>query len=145
MTIIFPRPDPWYVLTDYSMRAFVLGMLALGNPVETLLVGAFYKEGRSAQRDMPLVMHQDGVRNEQLERDQGVPYVENPDVDFVGMYCLRGKPETVTYLRVLGEIQMHEIVLETGQGLVWDNRRVEHGRSGPVGNRVIQRMWIKKR
>ena len=77
------RPDPYYILTDATLEQFILGMLKLGTPVETLLVGAFNTEGRAAQRDMDLVLHRDGEYNEQLAKDQGDMYVTHPGgVDF---------------------------------------------------------------
>ena len=137
---------PWYVARDLSLSEFVLATIdSFGAPVETLLVGAFRDEGRGAQRDMELDMHQDGVRSSDLARRQGGTYVENPDVDVVGMYCVRGNPECVTLVEEIDSGVVHRVILAAGEAILFDNHRVRHGREGPVGDRVLLRIWIKRR
>ena len=110
---------PWHVVRGFDLGAFVLAMIdTFGRPVETLLVGAFNDEG-----------------------------VENPDVDVVGMYCLRENRECVTRIvrtDVGPGATTHEVVLGTGSALLFDNRRVRHGRVGPVGDRVLMRVWMTR-
>ena len=139
------RPDPWYKEDISSLEAFIFGMLTLGKPIETLLVGAFNDSGRGAQRDMDLVLHRDGEYDEQLAKDQGDMYVEHPGgVDFVGFYCLRDNPLCWTLVQENGHDTVHAMVLKKGEALVLDNRRVKHARSGPVGDRLLFRIWIKE-
>ena len=139
---------PWHVVWGFDLGEFVLAMLdTFGRPVETMLVGAFNDEGRGAQRDMELDMHQDGIRDPALAARQGGSYVENPDVDVVGMYCLRDNPECVTRV-VRTDVgpapTVHRVVLGTGEALLFDNRRVRHARVGPVGDRVLMRVWMTR-
>lgn len=135
----------WTVVRGFSLSEFILAMLDnFGELLETLLVGAFKEEGRGAQRHMILDMHQDGIRSPALERRQGSTYVENPDVDVVGMYCIRENPECVTLIQSLDTGVIDEVVLRSGEALLFDNRRVNHGRVGPVGARVLFRMWMSR-
>lgn len=136
-------PDPWYIVRHFSLEKFILSMLSFGCPIETLLVGAFKKEGRGAQRDMELDMHQDGIYSSALEKRQGTTYVENPNVDIVGMYCIRGNSNCSTIIEELGSGEISGVVLNSGEALILNNRRVLHGRKGPVGDRVLFRMWLQ--
>jgi len=137
------KPDPWFKTTVPSLEEFVFGMLTLGKPVETFLVGAFSDTGRGAQRDMGLVMHRDGEYDAQLAKDQGGMYVEHPGgVDIVGFYCLRDNPLCETLVKYSASAIVHSIVLKKGEALILDNRRVQHARSGPVGDRLLLRIWI---
>lgn len=135
----------WCLINNLSLSGFVLSMLdRFGTPVETLLVGAFHNEGRGAQRDMELDMHQDGIRDPTLARRQGGSYVEHPDVDIVGFYCLREDKDCTTFVQEIGGDTIHSIKLKTGGALILDNRRVRHGRKGEVNDRVLFRIWMTR-
>ncbi len=136
-------PTPFYIWTG-PLEQFVLGMLALGKPVETLLVGVFNDTGRGAQRDMDLTLHRDGEYDAQLAADQGGMYVEHPGgVDYVGFYCITDNPKCATCIQMDDSNKVQEIVLKSGQALIFDNRLMRHGRKGPVGKRILFRLWIK--
>lgn len=130
-------PDPWYVVEDLSLEDFLLGMLELGKPLEVSLVGNFDAQGRGSRRDMDLPLHEDGVYSQALTEAQGGTYVDFPGIDIVGLYCLRGSPERCFTLVGDAEVELHK-----GQALVFDNHRVLHGRRGPVGYRVLLRIWL---
>ncbi len=138
-------PEPCYMLVNRTLDRFILGMLKLGKPVETLLVGAFNTEGRGAQRDMNLVLHRDGEYDEQLAKDQGDMYVEHScGVDYVGFYCIKESLDCNTIIQVDGEEEFHEVIQRKGEALIFDNRKIKHGRVGPVGDRLLLRMWIEE-
>ncbi len=132
-----------------STEDFILGMLSLGTPVEMSLVGSFEPsgtKGRGSRRDMPLPLHRDGVFSSVLAAVQGGHYVENPNVDLVGLYCLRSSPEPCyTILADDSGKELFQVSLETGEALIFDNHAVLHGREGPVGQRILIRFWIKKK
>ena len=37
-----------------------------------------------------------------------------------------------------------EISLKTNQGIIFDNQNCLHSRTGPVGDRILLRIWIEK-
>ncbi len=132
-------PDPWYVVT-LTLEEFVLGMVALGTPLDTSLVGAFDDKGLGSRRDVDMPLHRDGEPSPDLEKVQGGGYVSVPGgIDVVGLYCVRGSPG-----RCITLIDDAEVELQPGQALVFDNRKVLHGRRGPVGGRILMRVWIKR-
>ena len=136
------------------MEEFSLGMLRFGIPVESVFVGAYDDHARGARRDMELPYHRDGEYSRRLALQQGNHYVEIPDVTLVGFYCLVDNPATETLLiateapadSVRDDAVPDETVrLRKGQALVFDNKRVVHARRGPVGDRVLFRIWVTRR
>jgi hypothetical protein len=69
-------------------------------------------------------------------------YVEKPNVDIVGMYCVRAN-DAPCYTTVSedGERVVAEVDLKAGQALIMDNR-LWHGRRGAVGKRLLIRFWV---
>ncbi len=140
------KPDPWYV-ARMTADEFLLGMISLGTPLETSLVGAFDGDGpgRASRRDVDLPPHQDGVRSDALAAVQGGVYVERRGVDYVGLYCLRdGSVPCYTTLFDLDGLPITEVNLRQGEALIFDNRKLLHGRRGPVGERVLIRAWVSE-
>ena len=131
-------PSPWYVW-DGPLEEFLLGMLSLGKPLEMSLVGVFDHEGRGSRRDIDLPLHRDGEYSQALAEKQGGLYVENSSIDIVGMYCLRAGSEPCWTL-----VDDAEVNLQRGQALIFDNKRVLHGRRGPVGDRLLLRVWVQR-
>lgn len=138
---------PWQVLS-LSVEDFLIGMSSLGTPQEIQMVGAFAANPddptvRTAHRDTDLPFHRDGIYTEAIAAMQGGMYVEKPDVDVIGMYCLRSnsrdEPCTTT-ISEDGKTKIAEAALGEGQALIMDNR-LWHGRSGPVGDRLLIRFW----
>lgn len=129
-----------------TVEEFILGMLTLGTPIEMSLVGAFEPadtKGRGSLRDMDLALHQDGVYSAKLATEQGGHYVERPGIKYVGLYCVRGGKEPC--YTTVGDLQGNEISsidLKKGEALILDNKAVTHGRRGPVGDRILIRLWI---
>lgn len=135
----FFDPVSYYVLSVNSLDEFVLGMLSLGTPIEMSLVGVFDTEGRGSRRDIDLPLHQDGKYSKELADVQGGYYVEKPDIDIVGLYCIK-EGSTPCYTIVNNQ----KIDLKQNQVLVFDNNKVMHGRKGQVGDRILVRMWVKR-
>lgn len=142
-------PESWY-REFMRLEDFLLGMLELGSPIEISYVGVFDETGRGSRRDMDLPMHRDGEYSAKLAKAQGGTYVEQPNVDFVGMYCLRSGGDCVTILKaktdaaLSGQMGEQEIKLFHGEALIFDNTKVMHGRRGLVGDRILLRIWISK-
>ncbi len=141
-------PNPWYTWQG-SLSNFLLSLLEIGTPIETSLVGAFDKEevGRGSRRDVDLPLHRDGVFSQALADVQGGFYVEKPGIDLVALYCLRASTKCRCLTILENEEKPNEfmgIELQEGQGLVFDNNKVLHGRRGPVGERILLRVWLKK-
>lgn len=136
------EPDPWYTNYYYSLDDFIMSMLALGTPLEVSLVGVFDNDGngRGSRRDVDLPMHQDGIYSAKLADVQHGYYVEKPGIDIVGLYCIKeGTGKCITL------VDDAEIELKEKQAVVFDNNRVYHGRKGDVGERLLMRIWIKRR
>lgn len=137
---------PWQVL-DLSVEDFLIGMSSLGITQEIQMVGSFAdpndRSVRTAHRDIDLPLHRDGIYTKAIADMQDGMYVERPNVDLVGMYCVRdndGQP-CITTLSEDGQTISEEVDLRKGQALVWDNR-LWHGRRGVVGKRLLIRYWI---
>ena len=153
----YPVPDPWYIVESSTLEEFVLGMLPLGHLLETSVVGVFEDKGRGSRRDIELPLHRDGQYSKKLAEAQGGSVVEFPNIDIVGLHCIReGSEQCFTTLLVAegyvpeadgpgglmtGNIECIE--LRRGQSLVFDNNRCLHGRSGTVGERLVVRMWLR--
>ena len=153
---------PWQVI-DTTAEEFLLLMAALGKYQDINLVGSFAnpddQTARTAHRDKDLPWHRDGISSRAIADMQGGKYIEAPNVDVVGMYCIRDNqlPGSITArtpcYTVLAEALsdadpydnsqfkiITEVDLHPGQALVWDNR-LWHRRHGPVGSRVLIRFW----
>lgn len=122
-----------------TIEKFLLGMLSLGYPLDVSLVGVFDESGRGSRRDIELPLHKDGVYSESLAKIQGGEYVEQKNIDFVGMYCIVEEENCITLL------ENQEVILKKGQALIFDNNRILHGRQGLVGKRLLLRMWVKRK
>ena len=129
----------WYILDNISCDDFVLHMLTLGKPVETSIVGAFDKEGRGSRRDIELPLHRDGDYSSKKAKHNNEIF--NKKIDIVGLYCIR-EGEAKTQIKVGEDIT--EITLKKNQGIIFDNMKCLHGRTGKVGDRILLRVWIEK-
>jgi len=128
-----------------TIEEFLIGMTSLGIPQEIQMVGSFAEPNdskvRTAHRDIDLPLHRDGIYTKAIADMQGGIYVEKPNVDVVGMYCLRDNDgKYYTTISDDGQNIIAEINLRTGEALIMDNR-LWHGRRGPVGNRLLIRFW----
>jgi|SRR5436309_12106554 len=131
--------DSWYTVSC-TLEEFILIMLTLGEPLEISLVGNFDKTRRGSRRDIELPLHRDGQYSEELAKAQGGFYIENKNIDIVGLYCIRNDP-LVKCITLVGDA---EVELQKGQALIFNNKKVLHGRKGQVGERLLLRFWIKK-
>jgi hypothetical protein len=140
---------PWSV-QKLTIEEFLIGMASLGTPQEIQMVGSFAEANdasvRTAHRDVDLPLHRDGIYTKALADMQGGHYVEKPNVDVIGMYCLRDNGEQSYYNRCIttisedGQKVIAEVSLCAGEALIMDNR-LWHGRRGPVGPRLLIRFW----
>ncbi len=140
---------PPYVIAKMSVEDFLMAMYSLGTPQEIQMVGSFAPPKdtatRTAHRDIDLPFHRDGIYVKALADMQGGQYVEKPNVDIVGLYCLRdnggiGRCTTALSHDAQGQSLLTEVELHKGDALIWDNR-LWHGRRGPVGERLLLRFW----
>jgi len=122
-------------ISETTADQFIFSMLQLGKPIETSLVGVFESEGRGSKRDIELPFHKDG--------DYSKDIAAKHSIDYVGLYCLKGG-DTETVIKVDGSDEEHSIVLQTGQGVIMNNKNVTHARKGSVGDRLLLRVWIEK-
>ena len=129
----------WYIRKS-TLEEFVLGMLSLGYPLEVSLVGNFDTEGRGSRRDINLPLHRDGEYSQKLAEKQGGQYVEKKNIHIVGLYCIREGGGVCKTL-----VDDDEVELKQGEGLVFDNQKVLHGRKGEVGNRILLRFWVQRK
>tara|TARA_Y100000591_G_C21749899_1_gene654150 strand:- start:73 stop:486 length:414 start_codon:yes stop_codon:yes gene_type:complete len=129
----------WYILDNLTCDEFILHMLKLGKPIETSLVGVFDDKGRGSRRDIDLPFHRDGDYSSNMAKKNNEKF--NKKIDIVGLYCIKDG-DTKTLIKYNDEIK--EITLKKNQGLVFDNMKCYHGRTGKVGNRVLLRIWIEK-
>lgn len=141
---MFKITRPWEVF-DLSIEEFLIGMSSVGTPQEIQLVGSFAQPNdtsvRTAHRDIDLPLHRDGIYTKALADMQDGMYVEKPNVDIIGMYCVRANDEPCfTTISQDGKIVIAEVDLKSGQALIMDNR-LHHGRHGSVGNRLLIRFW----
>ena len=125
--------NTFYVYENITADKFILEMLKLGKPIETSLVGVFDSEGRGSRRDVDLPFHRDG--------DYSKDIATKHSIDYVGLYCIRGG-ESKTLLEVDG--QEIELTLKEGQAIIMNNRNIRHARKGPVGDRLLLRVWIEE-
>jgi hypothetical protein len=123
---------PWALVDKLTADTFILKMLEFGTPIETSVVGVFDDSGRGSRRDIPLPMHRDG--------DYSTDY--KGKVDIVGLYCIR-EGTAKTLIECKGEIT--EVVLKTGQAIIFDNKTCRHAREGSIGDRLLMRLWISKK
>lgn len=144
---MFTFIGPWEV-KQLSIEEFLIGMSGLGTPQEIQMVGSFAKTNdetiRTAHRDVNLPLHRDGVYTKAIADMQQGRYVEKPNVDIIGMYCVRANAEPCyTTVSEDGQTIIAEIDLKSGEALIMDNR-LWHGRHGSVGNRLLIRFWVTK-
>lgn len=125
--------NTFYVYENITADKFILEMLKLGKPIQTSLVGVFDSEGRGSRRDVDLPFHRDG--------DYSKDIAAKHNIDYVGLYCIRGG-ESKTLLEVDG--QEIELTLKEGQAIIMNNRNIRHARKGPVGDRLLLRVWIEE-
>jgi hypothetical protein len=143
----FSFSGPWEVHT-LSIEDFLIGMSELGTPQEIQMVGAFAAVDdvtvRTAHRDVNLPFHRDGIYTKALADMQGGMYVEKPNVDIIGMYCVRANDEPCyTLVSEDGHTVVAEVNLHAGEALIMDNRWW-HARRGPVGRRLLIRFWVTR-
>lgn len=151
--------QPWKVLT-IPERDFFIGMLEIGYPQSITPVASIAKPNdqtaRTAFRDIDLPWHRDGIESQAIKDMQGGTYIEAPNVDLVGMYCLRDNAvngEHQPCYTQLAEAEpdadpyddsqftlVAEVDLRPGEALLWDNR-LWHRRHGKVGDRILIRYW----
>lgn len=125
--------EHYKLIESTTADKFILEMLKLGKPIETSLVGVFDSEGRGSRRDVDLPFHRDG--------DYSKDIAAKHSIDYVGLYCIRDG-ESRTILEVEGkEI---ELTLKEGQAIIMNNKNIRHARKGPVGERLLLRVWIEK-
>ena len=123
----------FYLYENITADNFILEMLKLGKPIETSLVGVFDSEGRGSRRDVDLPFHRDGDYSKEIAAKHSI--------DYVGLYCIKGG-ESKTLLEVEGkEI---ELTLKEGQAIIINNKNIRHARKGPVGDRLLLRIWIEE-
>lgn len=139
---------PWEV-KELSIEEFLVGMSSLGTPQEVQIVGSFARADddtvRTAHRDVDLPLHRDGIYTKAIADMQRGKYVERPNVDIIGMYCIRTNDNLPCYTTISedGENIVAEINLRVGQAIIMDNRWW-HGRRGAVGTRLLIRFWVTK-
>lgn len=145
---MFRFVEPWSV-EKMSIEEFLVGMCSLGTPKEIQMVGTFAKADdstvRTAHRDVNLPFHRDGIYTKALADMQGGMYVEKPNVDIIGMYCVKVDDTDDCYTTISedGEKLIAEVKLKAGEALIMDNR-LWHGRRGKVGERLLIRFWTTK-
>jgi hypothetical protein len=144
---MFTFKGPWEV-KDLPIEDFLIGMTSLGTPQEIQMVGSFARAGdetvRTAHRDVDLPFHRDGIYTQAIADMQGGRYVEKPNVDIIGMYCVRANDAPC--FTTISDDGIHEIAavdLKAGQALIMDNR-LWHGRRGAVGRRLLIRFWVTR-
>lgn len=147
---MFVFTNPWSS-GKMSIEEFLIGMSSLGTPQEIQMVGAFERADdasvRTAHRDVDLPLHRDGVYTQAIADMQNGRYVEKPNVDIIGMYCVRENGLDVpcyTTISEDGKNVVAEVSLKAGEALIMDNR-LWHGRRGPVGQRLLIRFWVTRR
>jgi hypothetical protein len=144
----FTFQGPWEV-QSLTIEEFLVGMSELGTPQEIQLVGSFARPDddtvRTAHRDVDLPLHRDGVYTKAIADMQRGRYVEKPNVDVIGMYCVRTNGDKPCYTTISedGERVIAEVNLKAGQALIMDNR-LWHGRRGAVGERLLIRFWVTR-
>lgn len=142
---MFSFTGPWEV-KSLTIEEFLIGMSALGTPQEIQMVGSFARADdttvRTAHRDVNLPFHRDGIYTEAIADMQDGKYVARPNVDIIGMYCVRANDEPCyTLVSEDGKTIAAEVNLKAGEALVMDNRWW-HARRGAVGTRLLIRFWI---
>lgn len=144
---MFTFTGPWEV-KKLSIEEFLIGMSGLGTPQEIQMVGTFSRADdtttRTAHRDVDLPFHRDGIYTKALADMQQGMYVEKPNVDIIGMYCVRANDvPCFTTISEDGQNKVAEVNLAAGEALIMDNRWW-HGRHGAVGKRLLIRFWVTK-
>jgi hypothetical protein len=144
----FTFTGPWEV-KRLSIEEFLIGMASLGTPQEIQLVGSFAPANddsvRTAHRDIDLPLHRDGIYTKAIADMQRGKYVERPNVDIIGMYCVRTNGDQPCYTTISqdGQEVDAEVNLRAGECIIMDNTWW-HGRRGAVGERLLIRFWVTK-
>ena len=137
--------DPWKLIPSTNADEFLKYVLTLGKPTEVSIVGAYSNEGRGSTQDMDLPLHYDGDYSARKAAEKGLTF--DKKIDIVAIYCLKGG-STITKLEWLeGNTRIFnyaDIVLETGEALIINNKICKHGRTGAVGDRLLLRVWIER-
>lgn len=136
--------DPYYITSYVDADDFILEMLDLGKPLEVSLVGVFDEEGRGSRRDIELPFHRDGEYSEQMAKAQGGYHTPAKDIDIVAMYCVWDDAFKRCFTTINDGNKIEKIELTQGDALIFDNKKVTHGRMGEVGDRLLLRIWIKR-
>lgn len=124
-------PEYWEKYDCISLEDFIKLMVEFGTPIETSIIGHFDDSDRGHRKNIKLPMHYDGE------------YSGNPDVDLVGIYCIKeGDDESNTFLQPDGNEKL-SMWLRNGDSLIINNRTCKHGRGVPSKNRLLFRIWIK--
>jgi hypothetical protein len=144
---MFTFTGPWEV-KKLTIEEFLIGMSGLGSPQEIQMIGSFAiaddTSVRTGHRDVNLPYHRDGIYTEAIANMQDGKYVEKPNVDIIGMYCVRaGDEPCYTIVSEDGKNPDAEVNLQAGEALIMDNRWW-HARRGPVGKRLLIRFWVTK-
>lgn len=130
----------WYMMNDLTCNEFITHMLTLGKPTEVSLVGVFDEEGRGSRRDVDLPYHRDGEYSAKVAKKNNQEF--DKKVDIVGLYCIKsGESKTL----IKHNEKVSEIILKENQGIIFDNQKCLHSRTGPVGDRILLRLWIEKK
>ncbi len=131
---------PWILMPAFTADQFLLHMISLGEPEEVTLVGVFGDRGRGSRQDVELPLHRDGEYSARKAAEAGLPF--DKQVDIVGLYCIR---ESSTITSLAWGSESLDINLKQGQALIFDNNLCLHGRKGEVGDRILLRVWVKRR
>ncbi len=143
---MFTFTGPWEH-KKLSIEEFLIGMSSLGTPQEIQMVGSFASADdetvRTAHRDVDLPLHRDGVYTKAIADMQQGKYVERPNVDIIGMYCVRTNDDEPCYTTISedGKVVVAEVDLKAGEAIIMDNCWW-HGRRGKVGKRLLIRFWV---
>lgn len=131
-----------------TIEQFLIGMAELGTPQEIQMVGSFGRADdetvRTAHRDVDLPFHRDGIYTQAIADMQGGKYIEKPNVDIVGMYCVRDNDAPCyTTISEDGQTEIAAYNLRAGDAMILDNK-LWHGRRGTVGKRLLIRFWVTR-
>src|ERR1700675_863669 len=119
---MFAFTGPWEV-KKLSTLEFLIGMSSLGTPQEIQMVGSFARADdetvRTAHRDVDLPLHRDGIYTKAIADMQQGKYVERPNVDIIGMYCVRANGDQPCWTTISedGVAIVHEVNLQAGECL----------------------------
>ena len=122
------------IYENLTLEEFIVESLKYGKPIFTSLVGVFDTKGLGHRRDIELPFHKDG--------DYSPEITAQHSIDYVSMYCI--KDGEVTTMFEFDDGTSMEMIINKGQGIIFDNQRCRHARKGKVGDRLLLRLWIEK-